>query len=238
MQEHVVNNTAGPALVILTFFYHNNAIRSVLCDLSHLCYYCYQSKLCHYLLDRDRAFTKRDTGVITSVYWIIKAEREEHKQKYAECKQKYSRSLTAETFVGSGIITYSSTRDCWQKICPICKNSHFFLQPHFAYSLPSSFHHYQLPLTVCGKTKTPLWEIAINQTNKQEWRPPILPPTSALLVTPSKLLFFLFFSAFWWPPTHAGNNNSLVCKLSFSERANGDWIMSADMLINLGFSQR
>lgn len=43
-------------LIIMTFLCHNNAIRSVFHDSSHLRYHRQQSKICHYLHDRDGAF--------------------------------------------------------------------------------------------------------------------------------------------------------------------------------------
>lgn len=69
------------------------------------------------------------------------------------------------------------------------------------------------------KDKAPQWGISINQTNQQERRPPISPPTSASPETPSQgCRMFLCFSGFCWPPTLALATTTaiLVGNLPFS----------------------
>lgn len=102
---------AVPPLIIMAFLYHNNAIRSVFCNSSHLCYRCQQSKICHYLHDRDRAFCNYWACLCGNYFSLLNykswKEGREEPRPWAETEIFFRRLKSWETFLGSGIITYT-----------------------------------------------------------------------------------------------------------------------------------
>lgn len=73
-------------LIIMTFLCHNNTIRSVFYDSSHLRYRRQQREICHYLHERDGGFViiERASLVITSLCWNINAARRHGEQRPTE----------------------------------------------------------------------------------------------------------------------------------------------------------
>lgn len=243
---HTLTHPAWPPLIIMTFLYHNNAIRSVFCNSSHLCYHCQQSKRCYYLHDRDRAFCNYWACLCSNYFSLLKYKSWKEGERGATALS-WNRNILPE---GEELRDFpwqqyyhihSSARDCWQKICPISRNNHSF---SLFLPIPPPF-----VTTVCPdrltKDKAPQWVISINQTNQQELRPPISPPTSASHETPSQALLHVFVFLWLLLATYsgAGDNNypvgnpSLTVPPLFLKWANQGWIMPANMLINLGFIQ-
>lgn len=70
----------------MTFLCHNNTIRSVFYDSSHLRYRRQQREICHYLHERDGGFViiERASLVITSLCWNINAARRHGEQRPTE----------------------------------------------------------------------------------------------------------------------------------------------------------
>lgn len=116
MYEHESTPPPPPAaavltLIIMTFLYHNNAIRCVFYDSSHLRYRCQQSKICHYLHDRDRAFCNYWACLCGNYFSLLNykscKEGREEPRPWAETEIFFRRLKSWETFLGSGIITYT-----------------------------------------------------------------------------------------------------------------------------------
>lgn len=98
--------------IIMAFLHHNNAIRSVFYNSSHLCYRCQQSKICHYLHDRDRAFCNYWACLSGNYFSLLNyykswKEGREEPRPWAETEIFFRRLKSWETFLGSGIITYT-----------------------------------------------------------------------------------------------------------------------------------
>lgn len=165
--------------------------------------------------------------VITSVYWIIKAEKEgrEEPRPRAETEIFFRRLKSWETFLGSGIITYAHLPETVDRKYALSAERTTFFPFSFSRSPPPPpsrpplFASPPARPDSLTKDKAPQWGISINQTNQQERRPPISPPTSASPETPSQgCRMFLCFSGFCWPPTLALATTTaiLVGNLPFS----------------------
>lgn len=164
-------------LIIMTFLYHNNAIRSVFYDSSHLRYRCQQSKICHYLHDRDRAFCNYWACLCGNYFGLLNykscKEGREEPRPWAETEIFFRRLKSWETFLGSGIITYTHLPESVDRKYALSAEitTLFFLSlsllppppPFVATVRPDSL----------TRDKAPQWGISINQTNWQEPRPPI-----------------------------------------------------------------
>lgn len=114
MHKHMSQYSPLAALlpfIIMAFLYHNNAIRSVFCNSSHLCYRCQQSKICHYLHDRDRAFCNYWACLCGNYFSLLNykswKEGRAEPRPWAETEIFFRRLKSWETFLGSGIITYT-----------------------------------------------------------------------------------------------------------------------------------
>lgn len=190
--------------------------------------------------------TERAPAVITSVYWIIKAEREGLEMGWGMQTEIFLQRLKSwKTFLGSSIITYThlpETVDRKYALSAEITTFFFSFFPQFAYRLPSSCYHPLPPDSLTKDKSSPVRNI-----NKSD-KPTRVKTTyfasyfslaqDAVTGVVFAGFFFVFLCLLLASYSCAGDNSSLVCKPSFSKRANGGWIMSPNMLINLGFIWR
>lgn len=224
MHEHKCQYSrpaAVPPLIIMAFLYHNNAIRSVFCNSSHLCYRCQQSKICHYLHDRDRAFCNYWACLCGNYFSLLNykswKEGREEPRPWAETEIFFRRLKSWETFLGSGIITYTHLPETVDRKYALSAEitTLFFFSP--APTHPPAFVATVRPDSLT-KDKAPQWGISINQTHQQERRPPISASTPASFETPSQALLPVFMFLWLLLATYsgAGDNNYPVGNLSLT----------------------
>lgn len=105
-------------LIIMTFLCHNNTIRSVFDNSSHLRYRRQQREICHYLHERDGGFViiERASLVITSLCWNINAARRHGEQRPTEETQILIWRLGERVFFFLFLATLLSRALIWQSL--------------------------------------------------------------------------------------------------------------------------